>query len=445
MMLPRNTLAGNISAIRASSAAIMLGLIAPSAVAQDISPSDAMESYRTVDSWVRAWDIERAPDESTASDPLQAVGIIIRLDGRVIGRASIASIEPDEQLLWRATRIAMHRAGVELPSERDAGWEEERAEQIGSMTISVELGRGLVPVADSELDAPGLGRTPASVGIAVGRGDQIEVMTTELMLMQGLDLVQAAQSLAVQLSGDGAVALDSAREIADAGFTIYRYTPVSIAQPGVGLGAEFLDRGGRLIQPAEISTRSLMQLAEGIAAHLRVQRWAGIERYGLRGTLDPITGKHSPTIASVFEQGIAAYALLDYGSLGESASHQLARQGGRDILRDLAVREPGEDPIEGDLIGAAACAAALAEIDPGIVSNAAELKQLREMCVQEMARAYVDGVGFHESVPGGARGLVAWGMLRASTMDARMDRATALAAVRSVFREVPAAQLVTQM
>jgi len=429
----------------AALALLIFGLCASPANAQGVPPTEAMDAFRTVDGWVRSWTIAPAPDDSTASEPYSAVSIVIRQGGRVIGRAAVGSAEPDPQLLWRAARMAMHRAGIELPTDREAGWEEERAEQIRTMTLSIELARQLVPVADSELDLPGLGRTPASVGIAVAKGNRIEPMSTGVMLMQGLDPVQAAQSLAVSISGDGAVALDSARELSDAGYTIYRYTPVSIAQPGEGLGAEFLDRGGRVIQPSEINTRSIVQLGEGIAAHLRAQRWAGIERYGLMGTLDPISGKHTPMIASVFEQGIAAYALLDFGSLGETPAHQLARQSGRDILRDLAIDEPGEETMVGDLVGAAACSAAMGEIDPSIMNNNEELKKLRDRCIAEMSRAYVDGVGFHASVPDAARGLVAWGMVRASAMDARVDRALAIRAVRSVFRDVPAGQLVSQM
>lgn len=424
---------------------LFLGLLTPSASAQPISPSEAMHAYRTVDQWVRDWDIVSAAEQDTASEPYSVVSVVIRSDGAVIGRSALASFEPNDQLLWRATRIAIHRADQTLPTERDAGWEEERAEKIRSMTLAIELARDLIPFADSELDAPGLGWTPASVGVAVKRGDVIEPMPTDIMLMRGLDPVRSAQSLCVRLTGDGSSALNSAREITDAGFTIYRYTPIAIAQPSAGFGPEFLDRGGRIIQPSEINTRSIVQLAEGIAAHLRAQRWAGIERYGLTGTLDPITDKHSPTIASAFEQGIAAYALLDYGSLGEEASHQLARQAGRDILRDLAIQEPGEDPLKDDLLGAAACAAALAEISPEIINISDELRTLRELCVDELARAYVRDAGFHASVPDGARGLVAWGMVRASSMDARVDPDAAVGAVRAVFREVPAPQLVSQM
>jgi hypothetical protein len=426
-------------------AILFLGLQAPSASAQAISPSEAMDAYRTIDKWVRDWDIVSTADEDTASEPYSVVSVVIRSEGAVIGRSALASLAPDDQLLWRATRIAIHRAEQTLPTQRDAGWEEERAERIRSMTLAIELGRDLVAFADSELDAPGLGWTPASVGVAVQRGDAVEPMPTDMMLMRGLDLVRSAQSLCVRLTGDGSTALDSAREISDAGFTIYRYTPIAIAQPGAGFGPEFLDRGGRVIQSSEINTRSITQLAEGIASHLRAQRWSGIERYGLMGTLDPITDKHSPTIASAFEQGIAAYALLDYGSLGEDASHQLARQAGREILRDLAILEPGESSVEDDLLGAAACAAALAEISPEIISNSDELRELRELCVEELARAYVQDAGFHPSVPDGARGLIAWGMVRASSMDARVDRDAALGAVRAVFREVPAPQLVSQM
>ncbi len=410
-----------------------------------VAPNDAMDAYRTVDRWVRDWQVPGTADETTEHGPYRVVAVTIRIDGRVVGRSSLGSMTPDPQLLWRATRQAMHRAGTHLPTDRQAGWEADRASMIASMTLTVELASVLIPIAESELALEGFGLTPGSVGVAVRLGETVEPMTVDAILMQGVDSTDAVRSLAVEILDDGALALESIDELIARGLVLYRFEQVALAQSRAGLGAEFLDRGSRVIHGSEINTASLRGFAQGLSEHLRAQRWAGIERYGMKGTLNPVTGKHEPMVASAFEQGIAALALLRYGSLGETPSHQFARKGGRDVLRDLSVVEPGELAVDEDFVGAAACLVALGEIDSEVIDMTPELAALREQVVVALGRAFTQAGGFDASVPESARGLVAWAMVRGAAMDSRISHADAAAAVRAVFRSVPASRLVGQM
>jgi hypothetical protein len=95
-------------------------------------------------------------------------------------------------------------------------------------------------------------------------------------------------------------------------------------------------------------------------------------------------------------------------------------------------------------VTAAAAVGALSMLDASERSADPELEALRARCIAAVRDGFDPAGGFAASVPTAARGLVAWGLVRALELDDSVKRETAEAAVRSVFRETPPSQLASQ-
>ena len=189
---------------------------------------------------------------------------------------------------------------------------------------------------------PGFGHSPGSVGLAARLGDECDTIGPESIITRRGDPAQYAAALALTLSDDANLVLQNPDELSKQGFVFYRWSPMVLAQPAPGLGAVFVDRGGRVIEADEMTMRSIDSLAEQIAAHLRARRWAGVEQYGFVGTLDPVEGRSASPFAGAFEQALGAYALLRYGQDGDSVSKREAVVTGREVLSALAHVEEDE-------------------------------------------------------------------------------------------------------
>lgn len=423
----------------------VLGTNTAYAQADPIAPGEAIADYLLVDQWVRKGQVPRSEDLVASSRKLAAVSVTLRINGRVIGRGSAGSLIPNQSLLSIAARAAIGDARGSLPEKDEPGWEQARQEARASMVLSVELSGELVEIPSSELQAPGFGLTPGSEGIGLRQGDQIEVMSIEEMLVHAFEPEQAVRALAVRLTGDGSIALEPLDEILDMGFRIYRFEQTSLGQPGVGKGAVFFDRGGRIIDAGEINTREIERFAEGLSKHIQGLRWGGVEQYGLMGSFDPVSGRHATPMGEPFDQAIGALALLRYGSIGQDESHIQAREVGRELLIHLAAVEPGEQAISKNVLASCVCVGALAELGDGAMENTEQLLALRDRVIGAVEHSYTEASGFDQSIPKGARGLVAWALVRGAQMDPRIEHDDAIGAVRSVFRSTPAGQLVGQM
>ena len=185
--------------------------------------------------------------------------------------------------------------------------------------------------------------------------------------------------------------------------------------------------------------RSVRDMGERIAGYLIAQRWPGSERYGMVGARDVVSGRASPEVSPVYEQALVAYSLLRFGAVGERPIHVEARVEGLRILEDLAVVQPGESEpwgLSDGGIGAAACVIALSHEKSGFFSD--ELRAMKDRCQQTLEGLYSPNDGFADSIPAGARGLVAWAMVLGHDPDAEK-------AVRSVFRDTDAGRLVSQI
>ncbi len=427
-----------------------LGISGAWAYAQPTMPIEpSLEAYGLVDRWVRDWEVpERGVSEAKGEGKgvlASAVVVTLRLDGRVLGRGSSGASDPSSTLLWEAVRKALGSANARLGDGRDAAWDELIVEIASRVTITLEIADTLVPISASELELPGFGYTPGVLGVAVRRGDRIEVMGPESMLARNTDMTQGAMALANTLAGDGSAVLKTPRELVESGYAFFRFEPIVLGQIGPKMGASFFDRGGRVVGQSEISVRSIRVLSSNIAEHLMGRRWAGVEPYAMMGTLDPVTGVSDSPFASPFEQAISAYALLRFGDLGTTQIHRQAGTVAREVLGDLGQIGEGEAVPWDEPIGACMALIALSEIQLIDILGNEELNTLRIRCLEVLDGLYQPASGFASQVPRASHGLVAHALVRAAKLDP-LDRGTlAESAIERVFAETPIGGLVAQM
>ncbi len=414
--------------------------------AQPTMPVDeGLGVFNTIQGWVRAWDVPARDEPQAATTPVCAAMVTLRLDGHVFGRGAAASPDPSPTLVWDATNQAIIGASGKLTSERDAMWEASIKQLTRRVTITLEISDRLVPVSANELELPGFGYTPGIMGVAVRRGERTEAMGTESMLMRETDMARSAVALANAVSDRGDAVLQSPAELAGAGYSFYRFEPLVLAQPAPGLAPVFTDRGGRVVEASAITVGSIGALAGHIAEHLMGRRWAGVEHFGLTGTLDPVTGTAESESASPFEQAISAYALLRFGGDGADDSQRRAAAAGREILADLAIVEPGEQSPWDSPTGACMTVIALAELPLDLILGDDELDALRQKSLAELDTLYSESAGFAQSLPVPARGLAAHALVCSARLDPTDRAGLARSAIGRVFVETPPSGLPAQM
>ncbi|MBM90985.1 MAG: hypothetical protein CMJ35_05135 [Phycisphaerae bacterium] len=425
---------------------IWLGAAAVPAGAQpSMEPETGLGLYAQVDRWVRDWDLPSIESPEALSEPVCAAVVTLRLDGQVFGRGTAASPDPDPSLIWRATSRAVNRANSKLTGERDAMWDATVKQLSERLTITIEVGDELIPIAPSNITMPGFGHSPGSVGLAARLGDECDTIGPESIITRRGDPAQYAAALALTLSDDANLVLQNPDELSKQGFVFYRWSPMVLAQPAPGLGAVFVDRGGRVIEADEMTMRSIDSLAEQIAAHLRARRWAGVEQYGFVGTLDPVEGRSASPFAGAFEQALGAYALLRYGQDGDSVSKREAVVTGREVLSALAHVEEDEQSPWADPVAACMAIVAMAELPLEMILGDRELGELRTQCLKTLDTLYSDQDGFADSVPTAAHGLVAHALSASALIDPRDRKGLARSAIGRVFLETPPELLVSQM
>ncbi|HHN77507.1 MAG TPA: hypothetical protein ENK11_02370 [Phycisphaerales bacterium] len=281
------------------------------------------------------------------------------------------------------------------------------------------------------------------------RGEDVAASTPGLMLALGRSPSNTFVTLVSQLADDPARALQPADELFAQGFSLSLFNTVEVAQVEPGGAPLILHRGGRIAPPVR-STADLRTLADSIAANLISRAWPGVERFGLRGTYDPLTGRFDDRPASPFDQAFAAEALLrDAGATGIEADRAAkARSAARAVLAALSVVEPAERAPWGDPVSASACLSALNRIDKLEIERSDELRALRDRCLEQVRGAYSPKDGFDPMIPAAARGVIARGLIASAGFEPwDRDERLLLAdgAIRAAFRDVPLSQLLGLM
>jgi hypothetical protein len=404
-------------------------------------PAAAVAAHTAVRDALLTWS---APDEA-ALPAVYGAAITLRLDGRVLARGSaIAPDAPGPGPIAKAAADAVRAARSKLPSENDALADERQAELAERITVSLELLGQPVPIPASELALPMAGSSPGAEALVVtDTAGRSLVSGVDAQLTRGADPARELSAMASELTGDGATALRPVPELLERGFRFARAPVVHLATPAEGLAPVFLDRGARVIGHDEVRTGSLRTMADGVAAHLRSRVWPGVERFGLAGDLRVVTGASEPMVAPPFEQGLVAYALLRHAETGGSGA-EASRDAAARVLRDLAAVEPAEESPWARPTAAAIVAAALAELDAETRAADSELTALQARVLDTLRGAFDPASGFAADLPPAAKGLIAWAMVRAATLDGTITPARAEGAVRAAFRETPPSQLVSQ-
>ena len=92
----------------------------------EMKAEEALGQYGLIDGWVRAWDLPAAESPQALGEPLCAAVVTLRLDGRVFGRGSAASPDPDQaaRAFSFCSFIAASKPSVSTarPFSRKASW-----------------------------------------------------------------------------------------------------------------------------------------------------------------------------------------------------------------------------------------------------------------------------------------------------------------------------------
>ena len=431
---------------------VILGLTMPLSPAWggDLpSPDDAIATHETVRSWVRDWSM---PDEDAAGGenalglpPVWGAGVTIRLDGRVLARGSwIAMDGPTTRAVWNAAGEAVRAGRAALPSANDALDGERFAAMGERATVSVEFYAQPVPIPPEELGLPFAGCSPGAEALVVRVADRTDVVGVDAQLTRGSDPARELAAMATSITGAGETALKPIAELIDDGYTFLRAPVLHVAMPFPGAAPVFLDRGGNTVAGEAIRSRMLRETADLMAAHLRSRIWPGVERYGIGGDLNAVTGAVETVSAEPFDQAMSAMALMAHARL-RTADAPASGQAGNKVLLDLATVEPGEETPWSGAVAAAGTIAALAMLDPDIRAGDPAYEILRVRCLDTLRGTFDPDTGFAEDVTRSAYGLVAWAHVRAMGLDASFTRELADAAVRRAFRETPSSGLAAQM
>lgn len=440
-------------------AALLLVLLGPALSAQDMPPPDrAIAAHEAVRAWVTAWTVPQTGDGAEELPAVWGATVTLRLDGRVLARGSAYTLDaPDPDAVRRAATAAIREARAKVQVDNDALAEENLAQIAARVTVSLELYDRSVPIPNAELALPLAGSSPGAealvvslrheaAGEAAQTTERVLVSGTDAQLTRGVDPARELAAMASELTGDGATALRPIGELLELGFRFARAPTLHLAMPYENAAPVFLDRGARRIGSEEVRTPSLRRMADGVAGHLRGRVWPGIERYGLSGDLQAVTGTASPVIAPPFEQALVATALLRHAQISTGTdTGRASGEAALSILRDLALVEPGEESPWDRPTAAAMCVAALARLDPDTRESDSEIQALQARVLDVLGQSFDTERGFTDTIPGAAKGLVAWALVRAGTLDPAFTRDRADAAVRATFRDTPQGQLVAQM
>jgi hypothetical protein len=395
-------------------------------------PETAMDAARIVQDWVRSWAVEgQAPK-------VRGAAVLLRRGGRIIAQGEAFADEATN--LDRAARLAMVRA---MGTDREPTG---LGEGPGSnLTIEVELAGALIPLqADTDV-ALALAVSPGLDGVAVRLGERVAARFPSQMRPTGQNAAEGIRALISELADDPARGLDELPTLRQAGYSFYRFRTVDLVQLSPGTGFIFAHRGGRVIEPSEITSARLVRMAAGMTEYLAGRLWPGVEPYGLMGTLDPVTGRVESRFESPAGQAMAASALLRCARTTglDDSTRALARSTAETILEQLAIVAEGE--IEPWASPADAAATIVALTDAGKLIQGEELTTLFDRCAARVAPAFNPKARvFTDEVPETAWGMTTLALVRLAKAGV-VSPELASSAVRSTFRNTPPERLVGQL
>ena len=372
------------------------------AQAVDEPPSliETVEAYELIEPWVR----EMGVPEGAAGPEVVGACVTLRFEGRVIGIGTIfgggTSSLPD------AARIAIAQARDKLPVMRDAMFEDRLRLAAEQITIGLELAGPAIPfVTQNDADLLN-GFSPGIHGVALRMNDLAAAVYPGEMLWASQDVPGALRRLIAGITGDQSLAMRPIPEVLEgAGMTVLRFRTRHVAQLRPGSEARMLQRGGKVIQAAEVrSMQALHDWAEGLGGFVLKHRDVGV----YLPVNDTVRSLPSP-----LQRGLRMYALVNLAEvtndeeLGKRAIAEAADEAGA-ILKAWDAEEP---------IGAAVVSLMAVSLQAGLLDDA-DGAALVERIGKELTRLASD----IESVPVPERPMVAWALAKL----ARYDEARAI-------------------
>ncbi len=341
--------------------------------------------------------------------------------------------------------------------------------ELAGRPSPIDGARGLVGVASAV--RPGLD------AVAVLAGDASAVVFPDAalasaalpsdMVIEALRDARANTLPAAVENEPGAWARYADAALRSGEISAFRLPVTALAQVGDAPAPRLLSRGGRVIGLGEINPPAMLAWAGDMASHLQGRRYTGLEPYGLRGTLDPLTGEFLSPVDDPFAQALAAYALLRFGRSGwaPAAQTQSARTAGFVILRQLAFVTPirigamaelgDRAPLEREPWAEPASAAmtliAMEPLEAEAFELYPELDSMRDRCAQvvrDAGSASITGDPvFADDAPATTHALLARALvaLGRSPAGVASDLPIGQDAARSVVNQNGPALLVTQM
>ncbi len=424
--------------------------------AKDLPPSG--EEAFAAFSRARAVVFGEAPDNAVLPE-VWGVAVTLRQGSRRFIADSLAFDRPRSGLVDAVARE------VERPSDGDA----RLTVELAGRPSAIDGVRGLADVA--------LSIRPGLDAVAVRAGDATAVVFPDAGLagaMLPTDMIVAVLREALQnqlppgvANEPGAWARYADAAVRDGEAIVYRAPVTVLAQPMDAPAPVLIHRGGRVVGMNELTPDALVAWAGDMAEHLNRRRHEGLEPYGLRGTLDALSGEPMSPVDEPFDQALVAHALMRYGTSSWAPADKAdrARTVGLVLLRQLAFVTPvrigamadlgDEAPLEpepwGDVASAAMVLISMEPLEAEAFDAYPELHAMRDRCAAVVRAAVglsITGAAvFDPDVPVSAHALVARATvsLGASDIAGSEDTQIGRAAARAVVTRVEPELLVSQM
>lgn len=403
-------------------------------------PREAMKTFLEVEGWVRGLEVPREP---VVIDGTRGACVVLRLDHKVIGRG--VSMREDGTGVWEAARLAIGEAIGRIPTANDATAREFRNAAAARITISLELGGRMVPLAANtwnEIDAQ-VNVAMDAVAARVNVGEEERGAATFPSVMRaGADRPSAGVARAVaEASGNPLLALPSdAKSTPRAlreqhGVRLYSFGVTHLAQSDASAAPTFLYRGSRLVQGADITRDSIERWSAQMLSHLARRYDVARLEPGVEAGATPPRAPMAPELAITIR---ALDQRLSLGGLSkqakEDAANAIAAMRGR--LRD-------QFPKDKAISAMSAASMVLA----GVCGD--DAPQIRDRVDEALNAAATSDGEWSPTVSAASRGFIVWAMVeRARSMsgaarDSAMERAER--AARAIYRDTRESDLVAQM
>jgi len=300
-------------------AAVCCILATPVALAQAPADTTAIDAFLAARGWLDRDSLPplEAPEARVELPGTTAVALLLRADGRVVGRGEDAT--GDALMVRRAAGRAV-------------------AEALGDATIRAvrtELGDRVTSRLSLEIELAGptrplLGRTvleastrvvPGAEGVALLKGDEVfRAFPSRLLANDSADRPDSTITGLMRAAGLPAKEL---REFGPADrVSLARFDTIRLRQGTANASPSIVVRGGRVIDVAEVSPGFVRALAGQLTARLagqviplpRAARSGAsgaseAERWGLLGTYNPTADIYEPAFAGSRDEAFAALAL----------------------------------------------------------------------------------------------------------------------------------------